>query len=345
MVRKPLPDVVEDFTTAASHARSALNLLTELRIPPNPERFHVAFVHQTSSNQALSMAMNRMLSHDKLSVTALDELYDQFFARLIGEAELRDASMRIERTVSDVVECIDAASESAEHYGTVLADFSGAAPQSDFDKRVDAILDETRQMATSNRRLEERLQSSSTEIEFLRQHLERLEREASLDNLTGIANRKRFDQLLRDAMARSQTNGTPLCLLMIDIDFFKTFNDTHGHLLGDQVLKLVARYMGECVTAQDTVARYGGEEFVTILPRSSLEQAVTVAETIRQHVGSKNVVNRRTGASLGKIALSIGVAEYRRGEPAAELIHRADEALYLAKGQGRNRVKAETDLP
>ncbi len=92
-------------------------------------------------------------------------------------------------------------------------------------------------------------------------------------------------------------------------------------------------------------ARYGGEEFSVVLPRTRLEDALHVAEQIRSHVASKKVVNRRTGEALGQITLSIGVGEYRIGETPAELIHRADEALYMAKKTGRDRVVSETQLP
>ena len=336
---------IDEYGTVAGHARSAINLLSELRIPPTPSRFTVAYAHQTGGNPDLSLAMNRLLGHDKLTTEAVDELFSQYFGRMIEEAELRDASQRIERTVSEVADCIGAASESAEHFGGVLADFADGAPSASFAEKVGVVLDETRQMAAANRKFEERLQFSSTEIEILRQNLERLEREASLDALTGIANRKRFDQALRETMARANGDGTPLTLLMMDIDHFKSFNDSHGHLVGDQVLKLVARYITEGIRTQDVAARYGGEEFVVILPQTEIDGGLRVAETIRRSVASKKVVNRRTGTSLGQVALSVGVALYRRGESAAELVHRADEALYLAKAGGRNRVVSEAELP
>lgn len=335
----------DEFGTAAGYARSAINLLSELRIPPTPARFTIAFTHQTGENADLSMAMNRLIGHDKLTALALDELFHQFFGRTIEEAELRDASQRIERTVTEAADCIGAASQSAERYGNVLADFADGEPAGDFSKKITTILDETRHMATANRKFEERLQFSSGEIEILRKNLERLEREASLDGLTGIANRKRFDQVLRECMARVNSDGSPLTLLMMDIDHFKNFNDSHGHLVGDQVLKLVARYVTDSLRPQDTAARYGGEEFVVILPHTDIQDALRVAETVRQSVASKKVVNRRTGVNLGQVTLSVGAALYRRGEAAAELVHRADEALYQAKAGGRNRVISESELP
>lgn len=328
----------EDFPTILRRARSAVDLLAQLKIPPTPQRFTVAFMHQTGDMPELSQTLNRLIGQDKLTTLSADELFDQYFGRMIEEADLRDASKRIERTVAEVADCIDVASDGAERYGNVLAGFSGQANQ------LAGVMDETQRMAEMNRQLEARLQSSSREIDQLRDHLNRLEHEANFDGLTGIANRKSMDKTLRDAIAFSAREEKPLCLLMIDIDHFKLFNDTHGHQLGDQVLKLVARYMSDCIKGQDTAARYGGEEFCVILPQTHLHDAAHVGNSIRELVSTKKVINRRTGNLLGQITLSVGVAQLRPGETAGDLLARADEALYLAKQSGRNRVMTEHDV-
>ena len=355
-MRKSDPDVHE-FATTLQRARSAVDLLAQLHIAPTPSRFIVAYYHQTGDLPDLSKAMNRLLSHDKLTELAIDELYDEFFSRFLEETELRSASQRISRTVADIANCLDTASDSAQRYGSLLADFSGSADAiqetpnapdlgviAELSDAIGNVLAETRKVSETNRLLEERLLLSGREIELLREHLDLLEREAGLDGLTGIANRKSFDVVLRETIAQAQREDLPLSLLMIDIDHFKVFNDLHGHQMGDNVLKLVARYMKECVKGRDTVARYGGEEFAVILPHTRLDAAMQAANIIRRHVSAKKVVNRRTGVNLGQITLSIGVAEYRAGEPASELVHRADEALYQAKAAGRDKVSSEKDL-
>lgn len=347
----------DDFADSLRRARSAIDLLAQLRIAPTPSRFTLLFLHQCGEMTDLSKAVNRLLGRDKLTARAIDELYDEFFCGLLEETELRSASRRIGRTVAEVADCLDTASDTAERYGSVLAGFTGSTDQladivdpanlrivAELSETIGTVLAETKKMSEINGFLEERLQLSAHEIELLREHLDLLEREAGQDALTGIANRKSFDMILREAISMASREPQPLTLLMIDIDHFKLFNDTYGHQLGDNVLKLVARYMKECVKGRDTVARYGGEEFAVILPQTRLDAAVQAANGIRGHVATKKVVNRRTGESLGQITLSIGVAEYRPGEPASELIHRADEALYFAKATGRDRVCAETDL-
>ena len=132
-----------------------------------------------------------------------------------------------------------------------------------------------------------------------------------------------------------------MTLLMVDIDHFKRFNDTHGHLVGDHVLKLVAKVLTEGVKGRDTVARYGGEEFSVILPHTALANALKVAEQLRASVGSRQIINRTRNANYGSVTLSVGAAEYRPGEDLLALMRRADDALYTAKRGGRNRVCAE----
>jgi diguanylate cyclase len=130
---------------------------------------------------------------------------------------------------------------------------------------------------------------------------------------------------------------------MTDIDHFKAFNDTWGHLTGDQVLRLVAISVKQNVKGQDIAARYGGEEFAVILPNTVLRSALTVADHIRRAVMSKELMKRSTGQNLGRVTISLGVATLHNGDTAQSLIARADACLYAAKRNGRNRVICETD--
>lgn len=161
------------------------------------------------------------------------------------------------------------------------------------------------------------------------------------DALTGISNRKAFDMRLLQAAAETTENQQPLCLLIVDIDFFKKFNDTHGHQAGDQIIRLVAQTFKNGLKGQDTAARYGGEEFGLILPNTAMDNAIRVAEILRRTVEHKEVVNRATQEKLGQITISVGVAQYTVGESLEHFIERADAALYRAKQNGRNRVEVD----
>ncbi|MFV1852753.1 MAG: GGDEF domain-containing protein [Porticoccaceae bacterium] len=185
---------------------------------------------------------------------------------------------------------------------------------------------------------------SSDEVSKLRDDLEKLKREALTDGLTGIANRKAFDEKLRDAAMATMESGQDLSVLLIDADFFKQINDLYGHQAGDQVIRVLAQTLQQNVKGRDTTARYGGEEFAIILPTTKLDDAIHVAENIRQSVEGLYVVSENRGEDIGKITVSIGVASFQMGEPLSRLLERADQALYLAKTSGRNQVMSEDDL-
>ncbi len=171
-------------------------------------------------------------------------------------------------------------------------------------------------------------------VELLKKENTQFEQIAIIDRLTGIYNRTKFDELIEYEIARTGRYGeNTFTLLLIDIDHFKSVNDTWGHLEGDKALKQVARVLSSAIRSSDTVARWGGEEFVALLANTPQEQAMIFAERLRQSVEATNFDIERT------ITISIGIAEYNRGEEQSELFARADKALYRAKELGRNRVE------
>lgn len=161
---------------------------------------------------------------------------------------------------------------------------------------------------------------------------------ANIDALTGLRNRRFLREHLDQALSRARTCHQPLCVIMADIDHFKAVNDTHGHDVGDQVLKEVASKMKQALREADLVARYGGEEFAFVLEETDLEQGCAVAERVRASVEELEVNSRD---DLVKPTLSLGVAQlWGQDEGIRDLLKRADEALYVAKESGRNRVEA-----
>jgi diguanylate cyclase len=130
---------------------------------------------------------------------------------------------------------------------------------------------------------------------------------------------------------------------MFDIDHFKSFNDSYGHLTGDQVLRLVGMSLKQTIKGQDITARYGGEEFAVVLPNTALRQALTVADHIRRAVMAKELKKKSTGEILGRVTISVGVSMLKPDDDTDSLIERADACLYAAKRNGRNRVICETD--
>ena len=172
-----------------------------------------------------------------------------------------------------------------------------------------------------------------------------LEALAACDGLTGLANRRTFDAALTSEARRAARSGVPLSLLMMDIDHFKTFNDSYGHQHGDQCLKLVADAIGDVARRSgDVVARYGGEEFAVILPNTGLAAAEVIAERIRRTVENLRIAHR-SSASNSVVTMSIGGATtVTQDVDVVSLVSAADQALYAAKRSGRNRIKVEAVL-
>jgi diguanylate cyclase len=272
----------------------------------------------------------------------LEDLREQFLGTAKMEAAFENIGAEITGTMNEVLQKLANAERDTAAYGKTLSAASGEliggkSPQ-DMQKLVNGLLGATQAMELRTKSLEAELQRSSHEVSDLRTKLDDVRKESLTDPLTGIANRKAFDQELAQSAEHARKTGEPLCLFMCDIDHFKNFNDTWGHQTGDQVLRLVAHCLSENVKGRDTAARYGGEEFVVILRQTPLDSAVSLANQIRTNVESKKLVKRSTGDILGTITISIGVAQFASGETPSSLVQRADACLYAAKNAGRNRV-------
>lgn len=197
------------------------------------------------------------------------------------------------------------------------------------------VLGTVARIIEANGRMQEQLKSAEVKLQEQAQQIEIHAADAMTDALTGGRNRRAFDAELNSRIAEWKRCRTPFSLMMIDVDHFKKFNDTHGHLAGDEVLRNVARNLRQCVRQMDVVARYGGEEFAIIMPATNLTGAEPGAITAGAHIASCRCEFQ--GKTL-QVTVSGGLAQAQTEEDATMLIERADEALYAAKQGGRNRV-------
>jgi diguanylate cyclase len=209
---------------------------------------------------------------------------------------------------------------------------------------VECLMAELAKAALRASELEVNLNETSRELDIIRKSLSQAEQRANTDTLTGLPNRRAFDEFLRTSQMSAMESGEALSLLMVDIDHFKHVNDNFGHGVGDQVLRLIASVLRERLREKDMPARYGGEELIAALPGAGLTVCEAVAERIRQAVSDCRIIRRKTGEPLPPITISIGVAQFRPGESASQLLERCDRALYFAKRSGRNRVISEDVL-
>ncbi len=181
-----------------------------------------------------------------------------------------------------------------------------------------------------------------TEIQERKKVEQELLEQSLKDRLTGLSNRRHFDEVLDQELRRAERLNYPLTLILIDLDYFKNYNDTYGHLKGDACLRDIARVLQEAVKRPgDIAARYGGEEFALVLPNTSVANAVLVAERVQKRVSERRIEHKGTaipGESF--VTCSVGIYTTKPGthETEATIIQQADEALYQAKTEGRNRI-------
>jgi diguanylate cyclase len=338
----------ENYERTMAFADIALGQMKALRQSATPRNYEIWYAYATGYHPALNQQVNATLkAKGTISEADLIQIYEDYLspARLTERIDLVGSQVKGE--IDQVMAMIDAAVGSASSYSESLAGATEQLGQSKDREGLRAIVESlvqtTKTMEVSNRQLEERLNASKQEINELQENLEAVRTESLTDPLTQLANRKYFDVTLEKAIAEAFERNEALSLMLTDIDHFKTFNDSFGHLTGDQVLRLVAMSVKHNVKGKDTAARYGGEEFAIILPNTVLRAAVTVAEHIRRAVMAKELMKRSTGEHLGRMTISIGVAALRKGDSGQSLIERTDTCLYAAKRHGRNRVMCETD--
>lgn len=193
------------------------------------------------------------------------------------------------------------------------------------------LIRQNEQLRQMNAALEDLVQARTLELVEKNNELEIL---AVTDKLTGLANRRKLDQVLDEELIRARRYGVELSIAVMDIDHFKRVNDTHGHATGDLVLESLARILRQCTRDADLVARMGGEEFVVVCRHSGLDDCRMVAEKIRAAIESHDF------SGIGSVTASFGVAAFERDDSSASLLARADAAAYRAKAGGRNRVEA-----
>ena len=322
-------------------ARRALEKIAALKLEPIPQVYELWFRY-FQGDPEIVRAIDAYT--EPLDEVACHKLYKRFLSESARGDAIKTISDRIQQAITELVGTISSVQSITNDYGDSLVDVAekikNASTIEDLGNVVSSLVEDTKTMLERNQNLEFQLTTSSSQVAELKKNLDNVKKEALTDGLTGLPNRKAFDKQIRDWTEDASVADSDLCLLMMDIDHFKQFNDTYGHQTGDQVLRLVARTLIDGIKGRDFVARFGGEEFALIFPDTSLASAIRVADSLRHAVEGKEVINRNSNKSLGRITLSGGVAHYYKGESITNFIERADTALYEAKKHGRNIVKA-----
>jgi len=332
--------------------RMVLPALAKMKLPVNPINYALLYEYYLGNNEPLQNILEPFVEQK-------EELEPKQAKRIFEDHIVHGQSDQIKKLTDEIRELISTVLNLISHAGGEGARFNGSLENykdklehvesveeaAQLKSLVHSMIDEAREMMDSNKRFSQQLDTTSREIGLLRAEMQDLRLQASLDSLTGLGNRKTFDESLSNALETASGDMSSVCLMMVDIDNFKRINDEYGHLIGDKILRFVADILKRSVKGRDTVSRFGGDEFGVILEETPPSGAYRLAESIRQTVAKSSLKRTDTGEAIGNVTVSIGVDCNQQGDGNEDLLHRADKALYESKQKGRNRVTCTMKRP
>lgn len=323
------------------YAEATLSALRERGLRPTPELYHVWFVYFAEENPEILRVIDAVqASGDDLAEDTLLELYYRYIFDRHAADFLQRGMEDFSELVENSDECLIAARTGLSNYGDLLKRSAATlGKHKDVAPVVAEIAEKTDEMHQTIDNLHKRLDRYLGQVALLQRELEETRERSYTDGLTRVSNRMFFEEQLTQLAAEYDTGDKPepFCVMMVDLDQFKTVNDKFGHRIGDEILVLIASMLKANIKGRDIVARYGGDEFAILLPQTPLSDAMILAEDMSKRIAAREIKAKSSGTSYGQMTISVGAAEYIAGEGGPKLIDRADNALYRAKKDGRNR--------
>ena len=334
-------DYPEDITTAASFLKGAIPKMVERQLPANPVNYAVWYNYIGKHNPVLTKSIDRMIDNDEPFNT--DNCKQLFLDHVVNQdMEKQQATLgQLTQLANQLLVQMSNTAAGSNAYDETLQDNISKLEEShdieEVNELLTQVLSSAQGISSANKDFQQQLHSASGEINQLKQQLEQAQNQAYIDSLTQLYNRHAFDEKLEQILAVDE-KAKNTCLIIADLDHFKSFNDNYGHLIGDKVLQKMGAIINEHCPENCIGTRYGGEEFALIVTDTTTDEAAAIAENLRKRLRQLRVKIKSSAKVLDNISASFGVAQFQLGETKMSLIDRADKALYDAKKRGRDQV-------
>jgi diguanylate cyclase len=332
----------QDYST---HLLSlAIPQMAKLHIPVTPENYAIWYEYFAETNLNLKRAIDGLLANDVTFTKQVNQgLYNNFIQEQSPEI-IQNVQIETQILIKSLFNKIHQLTDETTDFLTSLFEYNQTLQENPSPELLNSIIisisADVDIVISKNEEMKRNLHTLDYELSRLKEEMDNLSKVAMTDELTSLNNRRAYEIFAGEQVAKFNQTQTLCSLLLADIDHFKHFNDTYGHLVGDKVLAYVALSLKQGVKGGDFVARYGGEEFVILLPDTNKQDAITLANNLRELVSHKQLtIGKEKKQQLGKVTISIGVATIETGDDADTFLSRADKQLYLAKGAGRDCVK------
>jgi diguanylate cyclase len=310
-----------------------------------PLNFGLALDYITGNDLAVEKAVRAILrDRGRLTNGVAEQIIADQRAEELTPDTLGDMLEKVEANLDQLTGIANQSSSSAQDFGAALQKQAAELGRVDAEGTVSNLISLTRSMIDKTREVEAKMREGQKQTRLLQKNLESARKAAEQDHLTGLPNRRSFENTLREEAAVARETREPLSVAFCDIDHFKAINDTHGHDAGDRVLKFVAGLLAKISHDKCHVARHGGEEFVMLFRGLTVAEAAKVVDDARADMAERNLVDRKTGERMKQVTFSGGVADVFSYPEPRDALKAADRALYLAKEHGRNRVYIAADV-
>lgn len=333
----------ENSSQAADYLRQAVPKMVKHSIVPNPLNYTLWYSYYSNEFPKLNKELEHVIErYDTCPPDVGEALFLEHMTKLGTEngQPVEDFQNALTHMVANLTESIDQTAQDTKCYAGALKSNIDKLKAQEINTNSELLLSElsanSESICDANEQFQQQLSQAQEEIERLKQDLQESRLEASTDQLTGLYNRRVLETIYHQFS--EQQNNNEISVILLDIDRFKVFNDTHGHLMGDQILKVVASLLKKESPAEVTPVRFGGEEFALLCPSFCLDRASELAERVRVKLARVAFSNKRTNEKIPPVTASFGVASRQTNEMLDDFLERADKALYAAKNNGRNQV-------